>query len=189
MLQEEDTDLLTGMKLISSAAECVCSLRKEDEFCMLWDTVTAKTADTPAIPEKRSQQLNKNLSVYVVEETTGVNSNDKTELCRLYFSALDHVLGEMETRFSERNSKVAAALAALDPEIAVMFGASTAMCENSFSGLKNVFTDHRRVMSHTRKSQLVHLAFERDLTKKFRHSLKDLVLQKFNSCRLQLFQK
>ncbi|GAA6096617.1 uncharacterized protein LOC121563043 [Tachysurus ichikawai] len=110
MLQGEDTDLLTGMKLISSAAECVRSLRKEDEFCMLWDTVTAKTADTPAIPAKRSRQLNKNLSVYVVEETTGVNSNDKTELRRLYFSALDHVLDEMETRFSERNSKLAAAL-------------------------------------------------------------------------------
>ncbi|GAA6089159.1 zinc finger MYM-type protein 1-like [Tachysurus ichikawai] len=231
MLQEEDTDLLTGMKLISSAAECVRSLRKEDEFCMLWDTVTAKTADTPAIPAKWSRQL---MSVYVVEETTGVNSNDKTELRRLYFSALDHVLGEMETCFSKRNSKLAAALATLDPEsetflnvesmkpimdltnwtimetecivakqyisrikteesqqkmtvmrllseqhkvleasvlsalkVAVTFGASAAMCENSFSALKNIFTDHRRAMSHTRKSQLVHLAFERDLMKIF----------------------
>ncbi|GAA6096616.1 zinc finger MYM-type protein 1-like [Tachysurus ichikawai] len=70
-----------------------------------------------------------------------------------------------------------------------MFGASNAMCENSLSAIKNVFTDHRRAMCHTRKSQLVHLAFERDLTKRFRHSLKDLVLQKFNSSsrRLQLF--
>lgn len=180
---------------------------------MLWDTVTA---DTPAVPAKRSRQVNKNLSVYVVEETTGGNINDKTQLRRLYFSALDHVLGEMDTRFSERNSNLAAALAALDPEsetyldvesvkpimdltnctivetecivakqfvsrikmeesqqktvmrllseqrkvleampsvlsalkVDVTFGASTGMCENSFSVLKSVFTDHRRAKTH-----------------------------------------
>ncbi|CAL8242214.1 unnamed protein product [Merluccius merluccius] len=39
---------------------------------------------------------------------------DKVELRRLYFSVLDHVL--VERRFSERNSKLAAALVALDPE-------------------------------------------------------------------------
>ncbi|KAA0706263.1 hypothetical protein E1301_Tti016242 [Triplophysa tibetana] len=74
-------------------------------------------------------------------------------------------------------------------KLAVTFGASTAMCENSFAVLKNVFTDNRRAMNHTRKSQLVQLAFERDLTKKMRNEWKDLVLRKFNSStrRLQLF--
>ncbi|KAK9967816.1 hypothetical protein ABG768_002182 [Culter alburnus] len=257
ILQGEDTDLLTGMKLVSSAAECVRNLRSEDEFCILCDTVTASTKDTP-VSAKRRRQVNKNLTEYVVEETTGANIIDKVELRRLYFSALDHILGEIEVRFSERNSKFAAALAALDPEnetfldvksikpimdltnstivetecivakqyisrikeeesqqmmttrrllsehhkvleampsvlsalkLAVTFGASTAMCENSFSVLKNVFTDNRRAMNHTRKSQLVQLAFERDLTKKMRNEWKDLVLRKFNSStrRLQLF--
>ncbi|KAI7797371.1 hypothetical protein IRJ41_000339 [Triplophysa rosa] len=194
-----------------------------------------------------------------LEETTGGNSNDKTELRRLYFSALDHVLGEIDTRFSERNSKLATALAVLDPvsetfldvksmkpimdltnssivetecivakqfisrikmeesqqkmavmrllskqrkvleampsvlsalKVAVTFGASTAMCENSFSMPKNVFTDHRRAMTHFRKSQLVQFAFERDLARKYRDEWNDLVLRKLNSSssrRLQLF--
>ncbi|KAA0706406.1 hypothetical protein E1301_Tti023546 [Triplophysa tibetana] len=74
-------------------------------------------------------------------------------------------------------------------KLAVTFGASTAMCENSFAVLKNVFTDNRRAMNHTRKSQLVQLAIERNLTKKMRNEWKDLVLRKFNSStrRLQLF--
>uniref|UniRef100_A0A671QMD9 DUF4371 domain-containing protein n=1 Tax=Sinocyclocheilus anshuiensis TaxID=1608454 RepID=A0A671QMD9_9TELE len=240
-----------------TAAKCVRNIRSEDEFCILWDTITASTTDTP-VPAKWSRQVNKNLSEYVVEETTGVNVSDKMELRRLYFSALDHILGEMEARFSERNSKLAAAIAALDPEnetfldvksiepimnltnstivetecivakqfisrikteesqqmmtirrllteqhkvleampsvlsalkLAVTFGASTAMCENSFSVLKNVFTDNRRAMNHTRKAQLVHLAFERDLTKKLRNEWKDLLMRKFNTStrRLQLF--
>ncbi|CAM4655053.1 unnamed protein product [Leuciscus chuanchicus] len=253
----EITERLLVMTIANSAAECVRNLRSEDEFCILCDTVTASTKDTP-VSAKRRRQVNKNLSEYVVEETTGANIIDKVELRRLYFSALDHILGEIEVRFSERNSKFAAALAGLDPEnetfldvksikaimdltnstivetecivakqyisrikeeesqqmmttrrllsehhkvleampsvlsalkLAVTFGASTAMCENSFSVLKNVFTDNRRAMNHTRKSQLVQLAFERDLTKKMRNEWKDLVLRKFNSStrRLQLF--
>lgn len=47
---------------------------------------------------------------------------------------------------------------------ALTFGASRAMCENSFSSLRNVFSDHRRSMLHKRKAQLVQLAFERELT-------------------------
>lgn len=68
-------------------------------------------------------------------------------------------------------------------------GASTAMCENSFSVLRNVFTDHRRSMRHTRKAQLIQLAFEKDLTRKCQHEWKDKVLRRFHSetRRLQLF--
>ncbi|ROI52181.1 Zinc finger MYM-type protein 1 [Anabarilius grahami] len=207
ILQGEDTDLLTGMKLVSSAAECVRNLRSEDEFCILCDTVTASTKDAP-VSAKRRRQVNKNLTEYVVEETTGANIIDKVELRRLYFSALDHILGEIEqyiSRIKEEESQqmmttrrllsehhkvleaMPSVLSAL--KLAVTFGASTAMCENSFSVLKNVFTDNRRAMNHTRKSQLVQLAFERDLTKKMRNEWKDLVLRKFNSStrRLQLF--
>ncbi|KAA0701554.1 hypothetical protein E1301_Tti023537 [Triplophysa tibetana] len=209
------------MKLVSSAAECVRNLRSEDEFCILCDTVTASTKDTP-VSAKWRRKVNNNLTEYVVEETTGANIIDKVELRRLYFSALDHILGEIELRFSERNSKFAAALAALDPEnetfldvksikpimdltnstivetecivakqyisrikeeesqqmmttrrllsehhkvleampsvlsalkLAVTFWASNAMCENSFSVLKNVFADNRRALNHTQMNQ------------------------------------
>jgi len=51
-------------------------------------------------------------------------------------------------------------------KLSVTLGASTAMCENSFSALKNIFREIRLAMVHSRKAQLVQLAFERDLTKK-----------------------
>ena len=38
---------------------------------------------------------------------------------------------------------------------ALTFGASTALCENSFSTLKNVFSDHRQSMLHKRKANLM----------------------------------
>jgi len=59
----------------------------------------------------------------------------------------------------------------------VTLGASTAMCETSFSALKNIFRENRRAMFHSRKAQLVQLTFERDLTKKLSGEWKDKVLQ------------
>lgn len=53
-------------------------------------------------------------------------------------------------------------------EHALTFAASTAMCENSFSTLKNVVTEHRRSMLHRRKAHLIQLAFENDLSRKFK---------------------
>lgn len=261
LLQGEETDLLTGLRLVTSAAECVRELLCEAEFTQLWDTAAAAAdhALTQPLPTKRRRMLNRNLEQYVVEETVGLKDNDKTELRRLYFGTIDAVLGEIDTRFSERNTKLATALVALDPESetfldikaikhimdltnstiveeeyvvakkfirtqmdgetidgkwtikrllslhhktleampsvlialkhGLTFGASTAMCENSFSTLKNVFTDHRRAMLHTRKAQLVQLAFEKDLTRKCKNEWKDTVLRRFNTStrRIQLF--
>ena len=73
---------------------------------------------------------------------------------------------------------------------ALTFGASTAMCENSFSTLRNVFSEHRRTMLHERKARLVQLAFEKDLTRKCTNEWKDRILRRFSSRpirRLQLF--
>ncbi|KAF3833302.1 hypothetical protein F7725_026967, partial [Dissostichus mawsoni] len=88
------------------------------------------------------------LKSWSLEGTTGHRDNDKTELQRLYYSTIDSVLGEMDQRFSERNSQLAKSLAALNPET---------MCENSFSTLRKVFSDHRRAMFHKRMAQLVQL--------------------------------
>lgn len=70
---------------------------------------------------------------------------------------------------------------------ALTFGASTAMCENSFSTLKNVFSEHRRSMLHSRKAHLIQL--ENDLSRKFREEWKELLLRRFHSSkrRLQLY--
>ena len=51
---------------------------------------------------------------------------------------------------------------------ALTFGASTALWENSFSTLKNILTDHGLSMLHRQKANLIKLAFEKDLTIKFR---------------------
>lgn len=54
---------------------------------------------------------------YVVEGTTGHrDDDDKTQVQRLYCSTIDSVLGEMDPRFRERNSLLASALVALNPE-------------------------------------------------------------------------
>ena len=50
--------------------------------------------------------------------------------------------------------------------LGLTLGAPTAMCENSFSVLRNVLTDHCQSIRHACKAQLVQLAFERDLTYK-----------------------
>lgn len=73
---------------------------------------------------------------------------------------------------------------------AMTFGASTAMCENSFSTLKRVFSDHRRSMLHGRKANLIRLAFENDLTRKFNGEWREVLLRRFNAAsnrRLQLY--
>lgn len=256
LLQSEDMDLLTGLELVASATKCVSELRCEAKFTELWDAVT--DLDVNSAPSKRQRTVNKNLHQYFVEETTGQKDNDKPELRRLYYSALDTLLGEINHRFGERNTQLAQSLIALNPEsdqflnpkllqhimsltkstiveteciVAKQFistqinkegnaklttqnllskyhktleampsvltalktgltlGASTVMCENSFSVLRNVFTDHRRSMRHTRKAQLIQLAFEKDLTRKCQHEWKDKVLRRFHSetRRLQLF--
>ena len=61
-------------------------------------------------------------------------------------------------------------------KLTVTLGTSTAMCENSFSAFKNIFRANKRAMVHSRKAQLVQLAFERDLTKKLSGEWKDKVL-------------
>ena len=78
----------------------------------------------------------------------------------------------------------------LAAKLALTFGASTAMCENSFSTLKNVFTDQRLRMTHNRKENLVQMAFEKDLTVKFRSEWKKAFIRKFadkHARRIQLF--
>ena len=74
-------------------------------------------------------------------------------------------------------------------KLAVIDGTSTAMCENSFSVLKNAFSYRRLSMAHKRKCHFVHLAFEADITKRLSGALKEAIQRKFHnsSRRLQLF--
>ncbi|KAL0968294.1 hypothetical protein UPYG_G00264930 [Umbra pygmaea] len=259
LLQREDTDMLTGLSVVASATACVKKLRCDEEFKQMLDTATP-TSDSLRPGPKRRRIESTRMDGYIVTGPTGGHRGDddlETELRRLYYNTIDSVVGELERRFSERNSQLASALAALNPEAdnfldvkavkhildlsqsimidaefevakeflmsqkqamqqdwtiqhiistyhnhliampsvltafkhALTFGASTAMCENSFSTLKNVFSEHRRTMLHERKARLVQLAFEKDLTRKCTREWKDTVLRRFssNTRRLQLF--
>ncbi len=260
LMQSEDMDLLSAVKLVTCASECLTKLRSESDFLELWEK--ADDTEMPR-PPKRKRTINKGLQEYLLEESIGQAQGDlgnQEELRRLYYSTLDAVLAEISERFRERNSKLIEALSAFDPQYdstfldaqlvqdmmnltnsevihsefvvarqflrkvlarsissgekltlkqilkehhttlevmpsvlaamkcALTFGASTATCENSFSTLKNVFTDNRRSMLHQRKAQLVQLAFERDLTRKFRDEWKDTLLRRFNASKLRRLQ-
>ncbi len=260
LMQSEDMDLLSAVKLVTCASECLTKLRSESDFLELWEK--ADDTEMPR-PPKRKRTINKGLQEYLLEESIGQAQGDlgnQEELRRLYYSTLDAVLAEISERFGERNSKLIEALSAFDPQYdstfldaqlvqdmmnlsnsevinsefvvarqflrkelarsissgekltlkqilqehhttleampsvlaamkcALTFGASTATCENSFSTLKNVFTDNRRSMLHQRKAQLLQLAFERDLTRKFRDEWKDTLLRRFNVSKLRRLQ-
>ena len=96
--------------------------------------------------------------------------------------------GAILQRYAEALKAMPSVLTAM--KHAITFGASTATCENSFSTLTNVFSQHRRSMLHPRKANLIQLAIERDLTIKFQaDEWKERLLRKFNkdSRRLQLY--
>jgi len=44
-------------------------------------------------------------------------------------------------------------------KLSVTLGVSTAMCENSFSALKNIFRENRQAVVHSREAQLVKPSF------------------------------
>ena len=69
---------------------------------------------------------------------------------------------------------------------ALTFGSSTAVCEASFSTLSRVLTPYRRSMTHTRKQNLVLLAFLNSYTK---NADFDVMLRKCarRSRKIQLF--
>ncbi|KAK0151848.1 hypothetical protein N1851_006772 [Merluccius polli] len=124
----------------------------------------------------------------VVVATTGRRDDDeKNKLKRLYYSTIDSVLGEMDHRFSYsqkqsrpiegdwtiqhilskyRTHGIAMPSVSTAFKHALTFGAFTAMCENSFSTLRNIFSDHRHTMLLKGKARLAQLALERDFTRK-----------------------
>ena len=53
---------------------------------------------------------------HVVEKTTGNNKMNKNEMGRLFYSTLDQVINEIDVRFSHQNTKLYAAVSALQPE-------------------------------------------------------------------------
>ncbi|KAK0138889.1 hypothetical protein N1851_024562 [Merluccius polli] len=112
LLQREDTDLLM--------CSCVKKLCCDEEFRKVLDAVTATSESLRHGPKRRCIERTQ-IDGYIVMGPTGAHRDRgdddlKTELRRLYYDTIDSVVREIERRFSERNSQLASALAALNPE-------------------------------------------------------------------------
>ncbi len=116
LMQSEDMDHLSAVKLVTCASECLTKLRSESDFLELWEK--ADDTEMPR-PPKRKRTINKGLQEYRLKESIGQAQGDlgnQEELRRLYYSTLDAVLAEISERFGERNSKLIEALSAFDPQ-------------------------------------------------------------------------
>lgn len=118
----------------------------------------------------------------------------------MYYNTIDSVVRELERRFSERNSQLASALAALNPEAdnfldvkavkhildlsqSIMIDAEFEVAKEFLMSQKQATqrAEHIRTMLHERKARLVQFAFEKDLTHKCTSKWKDTVLRQFSS--------
>ncbi|ROL51391.1 hypothetical protein DPX16_22487 [Anabarilius grahami] len=185
ILQAKETDLYTGLKLVHSVCECIKNLRCDSEFDALWaqyndgqNAMMGKRTVKPLLDLTKTETVDAEFTVarrFIRAEITLSNRDKWTTL-------------DVLQNFSGALSAMPTVYIAL--RLRITFGAFTAICENSFSILNNVFTQHRRSMSHQRKAQLIQLAFECDLTAKFKEKeWHDRLLRRFSakSKRLQLF--
>ena len=100
------------MTLIAACVENIRNLRTEDKFYDLWDEVVTHID----AHSRRTRRDNVLLKDNVVEETTGNNEMNKDEMRRLFCSTLDQIINEINVRFIHQNTKLNAAVSALQPE-------------------------------------------------------------------------
>lgn len=98
------------MQLISSACTCLENIRTETEFQAI-----LSHCDSVTRPSKRKRR-NTAFADYVVEDiSTHADTNEETELRRIFYSCIDSVCGEIKDRFGKGNCRLMEALKALDP--------------------------------------------------------------------------
>ncbi|CAL8337226.1 unnamed protein product [Boreogadus saida] len=203
MLQAERMDLLTAVQLIKSASDCLRLLRSEEEFTKIWNETGT---EMDARFSERNNKYLEALSVLDPSSQDFLNTEKVKPLLDLTQTEMDEAqfivarqfvrnqdgetltLGQLVSKYKDVFSAMPLVLMAF--KHALTFGASTALCENSFSTLKNVFSEHRRSMLHRRKENLIRLAFENDLSKKFEDEWKDRLPRRFHNTphrRLQLY--
>ena len=88
----------------------VDNLGTEENFCDIKDEVVIQI---DAHSRRRDNAL---LQEYVVEETTGNSEMNKDEMRRLFYSTLNQVISKIDARFSYQNTRLYAAVFALQPE-------------------------------------------------------------------------
>ena len=120
-LQDRTIDLLTANRLVAATNDVIVSMRSQQQFDTLWEDTLLLVSPDDAREVCRRRKLNPKYASSVVYETVGHReagqnqSEDlKCEMKRLYFSTIDVVVSEMNTRFSHQDQYLAA-LTAADP--------------------------------------------------------------------------
>ena len=112
ILLAENSDLPIGMTLVAAYDESVYNLQTKEKCCGIWDEVVTQIDAY----SRRTRYDNTLQQDYIVEETTGNNEMNKHEMRRLSYSPLDQVIHKIKVRFSHQNTKLHAAVSALQPE-------------------------------------------------------------------------
>ena len=100
------------MTLVAACVKNVHNLQTEEKFCDIWDEVVTQID----AHSRRTRLGNTLLQDYVVKETTGNNKMNKGEMRKLFCSKLDQFINEIDATFSHQNTKLYAAVSALQPE-------------------------------------------------------------------------
>ena len=111
ILQTKNTDFSIEMTLFAACVENVYNLRTEEKFVTYGVWLLLKLM----LFSRQTRRDNTLLQNYVVE-TTGNNEMNKDEMRRFFYSTLDQVINEIDASFSHHNTKLYAAVSALQPE-------------------------------------------------------------------------
>lgn len=96
-LQTPNIDLMTAYKEAKEVTACIASLRTEEEFRSIYQQAVELAKSIDVIPQKKRvtvrQQYRENAPTQSIEEHYRVN---------LFYTFIDYLISELETRFSDR---------------------------------------------------------------------------------------
>uniref|UniRef100_A0A3B1JDS8 HAT C-terminal dimerisation domain-containing protein n=1 Tax=Astyanax mexicanus TaxID=7994 RepID=A0A3B1JDS8_ASTMX len=124
MLQSPSLDLSKAVDLVEALIQTLNDYRNESFFDSLWNEVltTAEQCDTAVQPTaKRQKKLSSKLGGHCVLSTVGQKKSDselEKESFRtgFFYPVLDHILTELNRRFSSRNCDLMNGIQALNPK-------------------------------------------------------------------------
>ena len=117
LLQDRTCDLTTGIQLINSSIESIQNMRSDIDETFLSISSDLHKHQTVETREKRCHKLPARLQNSVVLSSVGQTSepDQPEQLRRLLIEVLDSCLGELNSRFSERNCRLVCSISRLQP--------------------------------------------------------------------------
>lgn len=125
MLQSPALDLAAAADLIETVQEELREERNDVSWNVIWSKAEemAKELDIPVKPihTSRKKKQSSMLKDFVTTDTVGQGDSVKSieiehDFCvKLYYPVIDHLLSELDSRFSEANKQLLRSISALDP--------------------------------------------------------------------------